>query len=46
MSGALLIASLGAAAYLGFRWFSERAASERLRSEIAVLRRRLSRRDE
>lgn len=46
MSGALLFASLGSAAYLGFRWFGERAASERLRAEIAMLKRRLKRRDE
>jgi hypothetical protein len=46
MSGAILIATLGAAAYLGVRWFGERAASERLRAEIAVLKRRLARRDE
>lgn len=46
MSSAILIASLGAAAYLGFRWFGERAASVRLRAEIAVLKRRLARRAE
>jgi hypothetical protein len=44
MSGAILLESLAAAAYLGFRWFGERAASGRLRAEIAVLKRRLARR--
>jgi len=46
MSGAIIFAALGAAGYLGFRWFGERAASERLRAEIAVLKRRLKRRAE
>ena len=46
MSNAILFASFAAAGYLAYRWFGERAASERLRAEIAVLKRRLARRAE
>jgi len=40
---ALVLVSLAAAGYLGHRWLGERAANQRLRAEVAMLKRRLRR---
>jgi hypothetical protein len=44
MNLVVLIASLAGAGYLGHLWLGERATNALLRSEIAVLKRRLARR--
>jgi hypothetical protein len=42
----VVLVLLAGAAFLGRRWFDERAANAQLRSEIAVLKRRIAARRE